>query len=106
NPAYKHSVIGSMDDLNAASVDDVREFFRGYYAPNNAVLALVGDFKAEEALAKLRRDFEPIPAQPQPSGVDVKEPGQTAERRFVVEDPLARLPMLLMGYKTPTGNTP
>ena len=43
NPAYEHSVIGSMDDLNAASVEDVASFFKTYYAPNNAVLAIVGD---------------------------------------------------------------
>ena len=43
NPAYEHSVIGSMEDLNAASVEDVASFFKTYYAPNNAVLAIVGD---------------------------------------------------------------
>src|SRR5262249_28996612 len=43
NPAYKHSVIGSMQDLNAASVDDVASFFRTYYAPNNAIIAIAGD---------------------------------------------------------------
>ena len=48
NFAYKHSVIGSMDDLNAATVEDVAEFFKTYYAPNNAVLALVGDLKPED----------------------------------------------------------
>src|SRR6185369_16568927 len=49
NFVYKHSVIGSMDDLNAASLADVKEFFRIYYAPNNAALALAGDFKMDEA---------------------------------------------------------
>src|SRR5919112_467242 len=53
NFAYKHTVIGSMDDLNAASVEDVAQFFKTYYAPNNAVLVLVGDFKTEDALARL-----------------------------------------------------
>src|SRR5262245_54972048 len=52
NFAYKHTTIGSMEDLNAASVDDVASFFKMYYAPNNAVLTLVGDFKTSEALAK------------------------------------------------------
>src|SRR5580693_384259 len=55
NPAYKHTTIGSMADLNAASVQDVADFFKMYYAPNNAVLVLVGDFKAEEALAKVTK---------------------------------------------------
>src|SRR3954465_14997096 len=49
NPAYKHSVIGSMEDLNAASVDDVATFFKTYYAPNNAVLSIVGDFDTKKA---------------------------------------------------------
>jgi predicted Zn-dependent peptidase len=106
NFAYKHSVIGSMEDLNAASVEDVSEFFRVYYAPNNAVLSLVGDFKSEEALAKIRKYFESIPSQPVPPAVDTSEPDQTAERRFTVEDPLARVPRLDIGYKGIAGNTP
>src|SRR6185503_2469143 len=54
NFAYKHTTIGSMDDLNAASVEDVAAFFKMYYAPNNATLVLVGDFKTADALAKIR----------------------------------------------------
>ncbi len=53
NFAYKHSVIGSMEDLNAASVDDVAQFFKTYYAPNNAVLVLVGDFNTKDARARI-----------------------------------------------------
>ena len=105
NFAYKHSVIGSMDDLNAASVNDVREFFRIYYAPNNAVMVLVGDFKTTEAIAKIKKQFESIPAQPAAAKVDAAEPAQTAERRFTVEDPLAQLSLLLMAYKGVAGNT-
>ncbi|HLG13265.1 MAG TPA: pitrilysin family protein [Blastocatellia bacterium] len=105
NFAYKHSVIGSMDDLNAASVEDVREFFRIYYAPNNAVLALVGDFKTDEAVAKIRKYFEAIPSQPKPADVDTSEPEQTAERRFSVDDPLAQLALINIGYKGVRGNT-
>ena len=99
NFAYKHSVIGSMEDLNAASVDDVRDFFRIYYAPNNAVMALVGDFKADQALARVKTYFESIPSQTAPSKVDVAEPEQTSERRFTIDDELARLPLLNIGYK-------
>jgi zinc protease len=104
--AYKHSVIGSMEDLNAATLDDVREFFRTYYAPNNAVLTLVGAFKTEEALAKIRKYFGGIPRQPDPPPVEVTESELTAERRATVEDPLARLPRLDIAYKTVPGNTP
>src|SRR5215204_6036748 len=78
NFAYKHTVIGSMDDLNAASVEDVSQFFKTYYAPNNAVLTLVGDFKTEDALTKIRESFESIPSQPNPPAVDMAEPEQKA----------------------------
>src|ERR1044071_5052045 len=60
NFAYKHSTIGSMEDLNAANVKDVAQFFKTYYAPNNAVLALVGDFKSAEALQKIEKYFGSI----------------------------------------------
>ncbi|MEP7341407.1 MAG: pitrilysin family protein [Acidobacteriota bacterium] len=106
NFVYKHSVIGSMEDLNAASVEDVKDFFRIYYAPNNATLALVGDFKSAEALAKIKKNYESIPAQPFPAKVDATEPVQTAERRYTMEDPLAQLALLNIGYKGVIGNTP
>jgi predicted Zn-dependent peptidase len=106
NFAYKHSVIGSMEDLNAASLQDVKEFFRIYYAPNNAALALVGDFKTDVALSKIKKYFEAIPSQAAPPAVDATEPEQTAERRFTVEDPLARLPQIIIGYKGIVPNTP
>ena len=105
NFAYKHSTIGSMEDLNAATVEDVAEFFKIYYAPNNAVLALVGDFKAKDALAKLRQYFESIPSQPAPTAPDVTEPPQKAERRKTVEDNFARTPRIDIVYKIPPGNT-
>src|SRR5256714_5439589 len=74
NFAYKHTTIGSMEDLNAATVDDVAAFFKMYYAPNNAVLTIVGDFKAADAVAKARQYFESIPRQPDPPAVDMTEP--------------------------------
>ncbi len=106
NFAYKHSTMGSMADLNAASLADVAQFFKTYYAPNNAVLALVGDFKTPEALAKIRKYFGDIPAQPAPPPVDMTEPAQTAERRTQIEDSFARLPRLDIVYKTVPANTP
>ncbi len=105
NFAYKHSTIGSMGDLNAASVDDVSEFFKMYYAPNNAVLVLVGDFKTDEALAKIRANFEAIPRQPNPPAVDMTEPQQQAERRATLDDQLARAPRVDIAFKTLPGNT-
>jgi len=106
NFAYKHTTIGSMEDLNAASVEDVAAFFKMYYAPNNAVLVLVGDFKTAEALDKIRSRFESIPRQPNPPAVDMTEPQQKAERRATVEDVLARAPRVDLAFKAVPGNTP
>jgi zinc protease len=101
NPAYEHSVIGSMEDLSAASVEDVASFFKTYYAPNNAVLAIVGDVDTKTTIEKVRKAFEPIPSQPPPPKVDLTEPKQTAERRQQLDDPLARLARLDIVYKVP-----
>jgi predicted Zn-dependent peptidase len=105
NFAYKHTTIGSMEDLNAASVEDVAAFFKMYYAPNNAVLVLVGDFKTADALAKIRSNFESIPRQPEPPSVDMAEPEQKAERRANVDDQLARSPRVDLAFKAVPGNT-
>lgn len=105
NFAYKHSVIGSMEDLSAATVEDVAEFFKMYYAPNNAILVLVGDFKTADALAKIRSNFESIPRQPNPPTVDIAEPQQKEERRATVDDQLARAPRVDLAYKAVAGNT-
>ena len=94
-----------MDDLNAASVEDVAAFFKMYYAPNNATLVLVGDFKTPEALTKIRDSFEGIPRQPDPPAVDMTEPQQKAERRATVEDQLARAPRVDIAFKGVPGNT-
>jgi predicted Zn-dependent peptidase len=105
NFAYKHSVIGSMADLNEATVADVQNFFRIYYAPNNAVLTLVGDLDPAEALEKVKKFFGDIPSQPSPPKADLTEPEHYGERRETMMDPLARLPMVLMAFHTPPGNT-
>jgi zinc protease len=105
NFAYKHSTIGSMEDLNAATLEDAAEFFRTYYAPNNAVLSLVGDFKAEAALALIKKYFEPIPSHSPPPAVDLNEPEQKSERRKTLEDAFAQTPRLDIVYKVPPGNT-
>ncbi|HEY2990703.1 MAG TPA: pitrilysin family protein [Candidatus Binatia bacterium] len=105
NFAYKHSAIGSMEDLNRAAVKDAAEFFKRYYAPNNAVLSLVGDFKSEAALALIKKYFEAIPAQPSSAAPDVTEPEQKGERRRTIEDAFAQTPRIDMVYKAPAGNT-
>jgi predicted Zn-dependent peptidase len=106
NFAYKHSVIGSMADLDAATVEDVAAFFKTYYAPNNAILGIVGDVDTKATLEKVRKYFEPIPSQPNPPAVDMTEPPQTDERRATVEDALARVPRLDIVYKVPPSSSP
>jgi predicted Zn-dependent peptidase len=101
NFAYKHSVIGSMTDLSAATVDDVASFFKTYYAPNNAVLAIVGDVNTKQTLDKIQQYFGNIPSQPAPPPVDMTEPPQKQERRQTIPDPLARLARVDIVYKIP-----
>ncbi len=106
NTAYKHSVIGSMDDLNAAATEDVAAFFHTYYAPNNAILAIAGDVTAAKVGELVRKYFESIPAQPAPPAVDVSQPPQNGERRVSLEDALARLPRLDISYRIPPTLSP
>jgi predicted Zn-dependent peptidase len=105
NFAYKHSTIGEMSDLNAATLEDVKEFFRIYYAPNNATLALVGDLDPASALEKVKKYFGNIPSEPAPPPVDMTEPPHYGERTETIMDPLARTPLVLMAYHIPPGNT-
>jgi zinc protease len=84
---YKHAAIGSMDDLQAASVDDVREFFRTYYVPANATLVIAGDFDGVQAAALVTKYFGRIPAAERAVPRDLPtEPPTTAPRRATVED--------------------
>jgi zinc protease len=106
NPAYKHSVIGSMADLNAASVDDVATFFKTYYAPNNAILSIVGDVDTKKTMALIEKYFGKISRQPQAKRPDLTEKPHTAERRSTVEDPLARLARVDISWVTPPAGTP
>ncbi len=106
NFAYHHSVIGSMEDLDAATVSDVKEFFRVYYAPNNAVLALVGDLDTQQTLAKVKKYFGRIPRQEAPKPADLSEKPKTGERRAVLNDPLARLARVDIAYLVPPSSTP
>lgn len=104
---YAHTVIGSMDDLNAATVDDVKRFYDNYYAPNNAVLAIVGDVTVDEARALVEQYLgeipagTPVPQLPEPPSV----PRTDGERRVTVDDPLAQLPLLWMAYNLPPGDS-
>jgi predicted Zn-dependent peptidase len=105
NFAYQHSVIGSMADLAAASVEDVAAFFKTYYAPNNAVIGIVGDVKTADVLAKMKKYFEAIPAQPAPPAVDITETAPVAEKRLALEDQLARLTRVDASWLVPPSNS-
>jgi predicted Zn-dependent peptidase len=106
NPANAHSTIGSMEDLDAATVNDVREFFRIYYAPNNAVLSVAGDFDRAEIGALIEKYFASIPRQPTPPPADVSEPVEVAEREGHFIDKLAPVPAFALGWKIPARRTP
>ncbi len=106
NAANAHSTIGSMEDLDAATVEDVREFFRIYYAPNNAVLTIAGDFDPKEARALVEKYFSTIKRQPDPPAVDVSEPAEVARREETYQDRFAPLPAFLVGWKIPARRTP
>ena len=95
-----------MADLSAATVADVSAFFKTYYAPNNAVLSIVGDVKTAECLEKVRKYFDRIPSQPAPKPADMTEPPQTAERRQTIDDALARLPRVDIVFHTPPALAP
>jgi predicted Zn-dependent peptidase len=106
NFANEHSIIGSMADLDAASLEDFAAFFKTYYAPNNAVLALSGDVDEKVALEKIRKYFEGIPSGPPAPPLDTAEPPQKEERRSAVQDPLARLTLVDTAYQVPGGLHP
>jgi zinc protease len=103
---YHHPTIGSMDDLDAASLDDVREFFAAHYAPNNAVLTIAGDFDSESALKMVEKHFGPITANPAipaaPSTAVDSIIG--AEVRMDVPDRVP-LPRIYAAYRMPTFGT-
>lgn len=106
NFANAHSTIGSMEHLDAATVEDVQEFFRVYYAPNNAVLVISGAFDPSEARDLVEKYFGTIPSQPKPPSLDVSEPTEVAQKYQKYEDKLAPLPAFLMGWKIPRRRTP
>jgi zinc protease len=83
---YDHSVIGSMEDLNAASLEDVHEWFKTYYGPSNAVLAVVGDVEAEDVKARVETYFGHIPAGPPLIKPSVDVARRTQDTRFVMQD--------------------
>ena len=101
-----HSLIGSFEDLNAASTDDVKKFFKTYYAPNNAVLAIVGDIQPAEVRKLVESYFGDIPPQPQPTHPDMTEPKPFTPRTDSWKDAHARVPAVLVGWPAPVRRSP
>jgi zinc protease len=95
---YKHPVIGSMQDLEAASVEDVRDFWRTFYVPSNATLTIVGDFDSDQALQFVQQYFSrvPKPAKPVPRDIPA-EPPMTHEKRVTLEEAWP-LPAVVVAY--------
>ncbi|MBZ5592026.1 MAG: insulinase family protein [Acidobacteriia bacterium] len=100
-----HSLIGSFEDLNAASVEDVAKFFKTHYAPNNAVLVLVGDIQIPEARKLIETYFGDIPSQPKPRTPDLAEPSPKP-RSGVYHDAHAKVPGVVIGYPGPARHSP
>jgi zinc protease len=95
---YKHATIGSMEDLEAASVEDVRDFYNTYYVPANATLALVGDFDPAQAKELVNEYLGRVPKADRAVPRDIpKEPPQTKERRVTLEEPWP-LPAVIVAH--------
>jgi predicted Zn-dependent peptidase len=101
-----HNGYGELDEINAATIEDVRSFFKTYYAPNNAVLTIVGDVDSAEVKKMIEKHFGTLAAQPAPPKADLTEPAQTKEKRVSQPDKLANLPALATGYHIPAQSSP
>ncbi len=98
---YHGDVIGSMKDLNAANVDDVKDFFRKWYAPSNATLAIVGDFDVAKTKALVEKYFGTLPSHARPQRPEVAPVNLTAPVVLREEERVARLPLLSIQWLTP-----
>ena len=101
-----HNFYGDLEDLDAATLEDVESFFNTYYSPNNAALAVVGDFDMEQTKEWIQKYFGDIPAADLPAKPDISEPRQEKEKEFVKNDSLANKPAIAIAYHMPERNTP
>ncbi len=101
-----HNFYGDLTDIEAAKLDEVQKFFETYYAPNNAVLTIVGDFDPAEARKMVEKYFAPIKASQLPPQPDLSEPKQEKQKQVDRKDPLAPRPAVAVGYHMPDRNTP
>lgn len=101
-----HNFYGDLKDLDAANLEDVENFFKTYYAPNNAAISVVGDFDPQQAKAWIEQYFGNIPSAEVPPIPDISEPKQQEEKMFVKNDSLANKPAIAIAYHMPERNTP
>jgi zinc protease len=99
--ANSHNGYGGFEDLESATTDDAKDFFRRYYAPSNAVVAVTGDLDADGALALVEKHFADIKKRKAPARPSFAEPPLTAERRRTHADPRAPIPAVAIGYRVP-----
>jgi zinc protease len=97
---YRQPVIGWMTDIEGLAQEDLARYYNTYYVPNNAVLIVVGDFRGDELLQKIRHYFGSIPRAADPPAVRAVEPEQRGERRVLLKKE-AELPFVFMGYHVP-----
>lgn len=97
---YRTPVIGWMNDLENMKAEDARQWYQNWYAPNNAILVVVGDVRAQDVFKLAEQYFGPIKARPLPARKPQDEPAQRGERRLTVKAP-AELPHLVMAYHVP-----
>ena len=101
-----HNFYGDLKDIEAATLPDVNQFFKTYYVPNNAALAVVGDFDPTEAKKFVEKYFSPLSSAPAVAQPDLTEPRQEKEKHASKVDPLAKRPALAVAYHMPDRNTP
>ena len=101
-----HNFYGDLTDIEAAKLDEVQKFFDTFYAPNNAVLTIVGDFETADAKKFVEKYFAGIKSSKLPPFPDLAEPRQEKEKIITKQDPLAPRPALAVGYHMPDRNTP
>jgi zinc protease len=97
---YGQPIIGWMEDIRRITPEEIRAFYRTYYVPNNAIVVAVGDFRASEALAAIKRRFGAVPRGADPPPVLAIEPPQNGERRVTVRKQ-AQLPIVYVGFHVP-----
>ncbi len=101
-----HNFYGDLEDLDAATLEDVQSFFNTFYSPNNAALSIVGDFEIEETKAMIEKYFGAIPRAEIPAMPDISEKIQQEELIFEKEDKLATKPAIALAYDMPERNSP